>query len=495
MTQLIEITTDAHDFLAKTHRHFINGGPVASTGTPRIDVVNPATGLVISSIADATQSDVDTAVSAARNAFEGEAWREMKPAQRASLLSKYADILEAHADELAMLEVIDGGKPLMLAKPVDVMATVGAFRYYAGWADKIHGQTHNTNMPGDNHVFTLREPVGVAALIVPWNYPLVMAAMKLAPALAAGCTCILKPAEDTPITALRLAELAKDVGFPDGVFNVITGYGRTAGAMLAKHKGVDKVAFTGSTATGKAIANAARGNLKKVTLELGGKSPNIIFPDANLEKAIPGSAMGIFFNSGQVCTASSRLYVHENIYDEVVDGIAAFSKTLKTGNGLDMEVMLGPLVSAHQLERVSAYVETGRSEGADIISGGEAVGEQGFCYAPTVIGNTTNHMKISREEIFGPVLVAQKFSDEDEVVALANDTKYGLSSAVWTQDITLAHRMAKRIKAGQVTVNCCGAADWDVPIGGYKQSGWGRENGEDGLNNYLQTKSVFVSLS
>ena len=495
MSQIVEITTDAHDFLAKHHTHFINGEAAPSTGTSRIDVVNPATGAVISSISDATKSDVDAAVDAARQAFEHESWRDMKPAQRASLLSKYADIIEAHADELAMLEVIDGGKPLMLAKPVDVMATVGAFRYYAGWADKIHGQTHNTNMPGDNHVFTLKEALGVAALIVPWNYPLVMAAMKLAPALAAGCTCVLKPAEDTPMTALRLVELAKEVGFPDGVFNVITGYGHTAGAMLAQHEGVDKVAFTGSTATGKAIADAARGNLKKVTLELGGKSPNNIFPDANLEKAIPGSAMGIFFNSGQVCTASSRLYVHNNVYDEVVEGIAAFSKTLKTGNGLDMEVMLGPLVSARQLERVSSYVKTGRSEGADVICGGNAIGDEGYCYAPTVIGNTTNDMKISREEIFGPVLVAQKFSDEDEVVALANDTEYGLSSAVWTQDISRAHRMAKRIKAGQVTVNCCGGADWDVPIGGYKQSGWGRENGADGLNNYLNTKSVFVSLS
>jgi len=494
MTQLVEITTDAHDFLAKTHTHYVNGAPMKSSGKARIDVVNPATGKVISSIADATQADVDSAVSAARTAFESDEWSKMQPAERAKLLSKFADTIEAHADELAMLEVIDGGKPLMLAKPVDVMATVGAFRYYAGWADKIHGQTHNTNMPGENHVFTLKEPVGVAALIVPWNYPLVMAAMKLAPALAAGCTCVLKPAEDTPITALRLVELATEVGFPAGVFNVITGYGRGAGAMLAQHKDVDKVAFTGSTATGKAIADAARGNLKKVTLELGGKSPNIIFPDANLEKAIPGSAMGIFFNSGQVCTASSRLYVHDDVYDQVVEGIAAFSQNMKTGNGLDMEVMFGPLVSAKQLERVSNYVDTGRKEGADIVCGGMAVGDEGFCYAPTVIGNTNNDMKISREEIFGPVLVAQKFSDTDEVVTLANDTEYGLSSAVWTQDITLAHQMARRIKAGQVTINCCGGADWDVPIGGYKESGWGRENGEDGLNNYLQTKSVFVSL-
>ena len=494
MNQLVEIRSDAQSFLEKSHTHFVNGAPMASTGKGRIDVINPATGNKVSSISDATQSDVDAAVAAARIAFENDEWSNMPPAQRANLLSNYADILEANADELAMLEVIDGGKPLMLAKPVDVMATVGAFRYYAGWADKIHGTTHNTNMPGDNHVFTLKEPVGVAALIVPWNYPLVMAGMKLAPALAAGCTCVLKPAEDTPITALRLAELAKEAGFPDGVFNVITGYGRSAGAMLAKHPGVDKVAFTGSTATGKAIADAARGNLKKVTLELGGKSPNIIFPDANLEKAIPGSAMGVFFNSGQVCTASSRLYVHEKVYDQVVEGIAEFSKTLKVGNGLNMENILGPLVSARQLERVSGYVNTGREEGADVLCGGEHVGDSGFCFAPTVIANTRNDMKISREEIFGPVLVAQKFSDTDEVVDLANDSEYGLSSAVWTQDISLAHQMAKRIKAGQVTINCCGGADWDVPIGGYKESGWGRENGEDGLNNYLQTKSVFVAL-
>lgn len=494
MSKLIEISSDAKVFLDKKHTHFVNGEPMKSSGTKRIDVINPSTGKVISSIADATQRDVDAAVSAARAAFENDDWANMPPAQRANLLSKFADILEANADELAMLEVIDGGKPLMLAKPVDVMATVGAFRYYAGWADKIHGYTHNTNMPGENHVFTLKEPVGVAALIVPWNYPLVMAGMKLAPALAAGCTCILKPAEDTPITALRLAEFAKEAGFPNGVFNVLTGYGRSAGAMLAEHPDVDKVAFTGSTKTGKAIANSARGNLKKVTLELGGKSPNIIFPNANLDKAIPGSAMGIFFNSGQVCTASSRIYVHEKVYDQVVEGIAEFSKSMKTGNGLDMDVMFGPLVSARQLERVSNYVDIGRQEGADVICGGTRIGAEGFCYAPTVIGNARNNMKVSREEIFGPVLVAQKFSDTDEVIALANDTEYGLSSAVWTQDISLAHHMAKRIKAGQVTINCCGGADWDVPIGGYKQSGWGRENGEDGLNNYLQTKSVFVSL-
>ena len=321
-----------------------------------------------------------------------------------------------------------------------------------------------------------------------------MAGMKLAPALAAGCTCVLKPAEDTSITALRLAELGKEAGIPDGVFNVITGYGRNAGTMLAAHPGVDKVAFTGSTSTGKAIANAAKDNLKKVTLELGGKSPNIIFDDADLEKAVPASAMGIFFNSGQVCTASSRLYLHEKIYDQFIDSMAEFSKTLKVGNGLDMEVMLGPLISATQLDRVSSYIQKGKDEGAEIVCGGHAVGDEGFCFAPTIIGNTTNDMVVSREEIFGPVVVAQKFSDMDEVIALANDTEYGLSSAVFTQDISRAHLVAKRLKAGQVTINHCGAADWDVPIGGYKQSGWGRENGFDGLENYLSKKSVFIAL-
>ena len=491
---LADIPQSASNFLEKAHTHFVNGSPMTSSGKTRIDVVNPATGKIISQIADATKADVDAAVEAARRAFEGPDWRDMKPAMRASLLHKFADLIEQNADELAYLEVLDGGKPLAMAKPVDVMATVGAFRYYAGLADKIQGTTHTTNMPGENHVFTLREPIGVAALIVPWNYPLVMAGMKLAPALAAGCSCVLKPAEDTSITALRLAELGKEAGLPDGVFNVITGYGRKAGAMLAEHPGIDKVAFTGSTQTGKAIADAARSNLKKVTLELGGKSPNIIFDDANLEKAVPASAMGVFFNSGQVCTASSRLYVHEKIYDQFIDSMAAFSKTLKVGNGLDMEVMLGPLVSARQFERVSGYIQTGKDEGAEIVCGGHGVGDEGFCFAPTIIGNTKNDMVVSREEIFGPVVVAQKFSNMDEVIALANDTEYGLSSAVFTQDISRAHLMAKRLKAGQVTINHCGAADWDVPIGGYKQSGWGRENGFDGLENYLAKKSVFISL-
>jgi phenylacetaldehyde dehydrogenase len=491
---LVEIPKSAARFLDKVHSHFIEGHGVTAYGSDRIDVRDPSTGTVISSIADASKADVDAAVASARTAFETGAWRDIKPSARARLINRFADLIEAHADELAMLEALDGGKPIALAKPVDVMATVGAFRYYAGWADKIHGTTNALNMDGEHHAYTLREPMGVAALIVPWNYPLVMAGMKLAPALAAGCTCVLKPAEDTPITALRLAELAIEAGFPPGVFNVVTGHGHTAGHWLASHPDVDKVAFTGSTATGKKIVESAVSNLKKVTLELGGKSPNIIFADANLEKAIPASAMGIFFNSGQVCTAASRMFVHADIYEQVVEGIAGVAQALKVGPSLDMESVLGPLVSQAQLQRVQGYIQSGQSEGGEIVCGGNRIGDEGYFVAPTVIANVKPEMKVVREEIFGPVLVVQKFTDTDEVIAAANDTEYGLSSAVWTQDVSTSHYVARRLRTGQVGINCAAVADWDLPIGGYKQSGWGRENGFDGLSNYLQTKAVAVAI-
>lgn len=491
---LVDIPSSAAGFLDKVHSHFINGSPVKASGTGRIDVRDPSTSAVISSIADASQSDVDDAIFSARAAFESSAWRDMKPSARARLIYQYADLIEAHADELAMLESLDGGKPIALAKPVDVMATVGAFRYYAGWADKINGTTNTINMDGEHHAYTLKEPVGVAALIVPWNYPLVMAGMKLAPALAAGCACILKPAEDTSITALRLAELAIEAGFPPGIFNVVTGRGQTAGQMLSEHPGIDKVAFTGSTVTGKKIVQAAAGNLKKVTLELGGKSPNIIFPDANMEKVIPASAMAIFFNSGQVCTAASRMFVHASVHDQVVEGVSAVAQSLKVGACRDLETILGPLVSERQLDRVQAYIKSGVNEGGEIICGGNRIGDEGYFVAPTVLGNVAPDMAVAREEIFGPVLVVQKFTDTDEVIAAANDSEYGLSSAVWTQDISVAHYVAARLRTGQVGVNCAAVADWDLPIGGYKQSGWGRENGFDGLANYLQTKAVAVSI-
>lgn len=479
-------------FLKREHGMLIGGE--WKNANASLDVIDPSTGERISEISEAAEADVDDAVAAARNAFEAEEWSSFTPQARMRLLRRIGDLIEQHADELAFLETLDAGKPIMMSKPVDVMASAGAFHYYAGWADKIHGTTHNISMPGEHHAFTLKEPVGVAALITPWNYPMVMAAMKLAPALAAGCTCILKPAEDTSLTAIRLGELMIEAGVPAGVVNIVTGRGAISGAALSAHPGVDKVAFTGSTATGKAIAQAATGNLKKVTLELGGKSPNIILADADLEKAIPAAAMAVFFNTGQTCTAVTRLYVEDKVYDQVVEGIAGVAKSLKVGGGLEEDTVMGPVISERQLTRVKSYIDKGREEGGEIIAGGGQIGDKGFFIEPTVIAQTSNDMTIVKEEIFGPVLAAQKFSGVDEVVSLANDSSYGLSSSVWTQNITHAHQIARRLRTGQVAVNTAAVADWDLPIGGYKQSGWGRENGYDAVENYLQTKSVAVAL-
>jgi len=488
------VSDAAIKFINKKHRLWINGGWVDSDSGQFIDVVNPANGEVISSISDASISDLDKCVEVARTAFEDSEWSNITPAERVRLINSFAESIENNLEELAYLECIDNGKPFTIAKAVDVTASASALRYYAGWADKIHGNTHNISMPGEYHAYTLKEPVGVVGLIVPWNFPLVMAAMKLGPALAAGCTCVLKPAEDTSLTALRIAELATEAGLPNGVLNVVTGYGHSIGAAIASHPGIDKIAFTGSTQTGKAIVEAAKGNLKKVTLELGGKAPNIILPDANLQQAIPGSAMGIFFNSGQVCTAASRLYVHQDVYQQVIDGIVEFTQSLVIGDGFKEDVTIGPLISEKQMKRVLGFIEQGREEGGEVLVGGNRIGDSGYFIEPTVIGNTHNQMTIVREEIFGPVLVVQQFEDIDQVVALANDTEFGLSAVIWTQKLSEGHRLAKRIKAGNVGINTAASADWDLPIGGMKQSGWGRENGEEGLNNYLQTKAVVASL-
>ena len=490
---LIELQKDTSSFLKRDHQLFIGGKWRGASSGSMIDVVNPADGKKIGQFADATEGDIDAAVDAARSAFDTGPWPQMKPAERANLMQRIADKIEAHAEELAQLETLDNGKPIKYAHG-DVAAAIGAMRYYAGWADKIHGTTHNINLPGDFHTYTLREPVGVVALIVPWNYPMVMAAMKLGPALAAGCTCILKPAEDTSLSALRLGELFAEAGLPEGVLNIVTGYGRTAGAALAKHKGINKIAFTGSTATGKAIAQIAAADLKKVSLELGGKSPNILFEDANLEKAIPASAMGIFFNSGQTCTAPSRIYVHKDIQEQVIQGISDFAANLKIGPGLDDSTDLGPLVSQRQFDRVSGYLDKGREEGARIASGGQRVGDEGYFLQPTVIAQTRNDMTIVREEIFGPVVAVQSFETMDEALALANDNEYGLAGAVWTENLSRAHMMAKKIQAGIIGINTVMGADWDVPLGGYKQSGIGRENGFEGLSLYLNTKSVFAAI-
>lgn len=489
---LIDLSAATRSFLKRKPDVLIGKDWKTASGGDPIAVINPADGNSISHIGEASADDVDQAVAAARAAFDTGPWGTMKPGARAKIMFRIAALIEEHGEELAQLETLDNGKPITFSRG-EVFAAAGAIRYYGGWADKINGTTHTINMPGDHHVYTLREPVGVVALIVPWNYPIVMAAMKLGPALAAGCTCVLKPAEDTSLTAIRLGELMLEAGLPEGVVNIITGRGPTAGAALAKHSGVDKIAFTGSTATGKQIAQIAAAGLKKVSLELGGKSPNIVMEDANLEAAIPASAMGIFFNSGQTCTAPSRLYAHENIADQVIEGIAAIGASMKIGPGLDEANNLGPLVSQKQFERVSGYIERGREEGGEIVGGGRH-GEQGFFLKPTVIKQTTNDMTVVKEEIFGPVLVVQTFTKADEAIRLANDSDYGLFAAVWTENLSQAHRMAKQIKSGMVGLNTAMGADWDVPLGGYKQSGIGRENGQAGLDLYLQTKSVFTAL-
>ncbi len=480
-------------FLARQHKLLIGGDWVDAAEAP-IAVVDPATGEQITSIGSASADDVDAAVEAARTGFNSAAWRDLKPQARSRMLVRIAELIEQNAEELAYLETLDNGKPFSISKAVDVAATAGAFRYFAGWADKIHGNTHNLSMPGEYHAYTLREPVGVAALIIPWNYPLIMAAMKLGPALAAGCACVLKPAEDTSLTALRLGELMQEAGVPSGIINIVTGHGHTAGAALAAHDDVDKISFTGSTATGKAILTAAAGNLKKVTLELGGKSPCIILPDANLEQAIPAAAMAVLFNSGQTCTATTRLYAHESIYDEVIAGVTEVARNVKVGPGFAEDSLVGPLVSAKQLARVQSFVATGVTEGDEIVFGGEQIGSTGYFFQPTVVSARSSESTLMREEIFGPVITAQRFGDIEEVIALANASSYGLSSTVWTQNLSHAHRLAKALVTGQVAINVGSVADWDLPIGGYRQSGWGRENGYDAVANYLQTKSVAIAL-
>ena len=490
---LIELSPETKSFIAKDKKLLIDGKWINASSDGEVAVINPSTSERLSAIADAAEADVNAAVAAARKAFDEGPWPRMLPAERVAIMHKLANAIDAHAEELAQLESLDTGKPITSAR-FEVMAAAGAMRYYAGWADKITGTTHTISSPGDHHVYTIKEPVGVAALVIPWNYPIVMAGMKLGPCLASGCTAVLKPAEDTSLTALRLGEIFLEAGLPEGVLNIVTGYGAQAGNALIHHKGIDKIAFTGSTATGKIIAHAAAEGLKKVSLELGGKSPNIIMADANLEKAIPAAAMSIFWNTGQTCTAASRLYVHEDIKDEVIKGVAEVGKSLKIGAGLDDETQIGPIVSEKQFGKVQDYIGIAAEEGAEIASGGKRIGESGFFIEPTVIANTKNDMRVVREEIFGPVVVTQTFQTDDEAIALANDSDFGLAGFVFTENVSTAHKMAKRIRAGIIGINNAAGADWDVPLGGYKQSGVGRENGRDGLELYLQTKSVFTTL-
>ncbi|WP_145204787.1 aldehyde dehydrogenase family protein [Sphingobium sp. B2] len=485
--------------LGKTPRGLIiDGKSVQAQSGKTFATVNPATGQEICQVAEGGVADVDLAVKAARKALVDPSWRDMSAVDRSKLLNRLADLIERDAAELAVLECMDNGKPATLTQAVEIEGSIKTFRYYAGWPTKFGGETLPVSPRSGAKIlnYTVREPVGVCGLIVPWNYPMSMAAWKVAPALAAGCTVILKPAEQTPLTALRLAELALEAGIPAGVFNVITGFGE-AGAALVDHPGVDKVAFTGSTAVGKAIVRGSTVNLKKVSLELGGKSPQIVLPDADLDAAAASVAAGIFFNQGQTCTAGSRLYAHASIHDDLLARVADHAARLTIGNGLDPSVNFGPLVSQEQWDQVSGYVEIGKNEGAEILIGGgrpKAHGE-GFFFEPTIMANAGRDMLIVREEIFGPVLSALSWSDPEDLVAQANDSDFGLSAGIWTNDLKQAHRLAGAVKAGTVWINCFNLVDNATPFGGFKQSGWGREHGRQAMELYTEIKSIWVNLS
>jgi len=492
----VTVDRSVEEFTAAPRKLFINGQWTDAASGKTFETPNPATGETLARVAEGDAEDINQAVRAARAAFDGP-WSRMTPSERGRIIWRIGDLILAHTDELAQLESLDNGKPFAVAQAADVPLAADLFHYMAGWATKIEGNTINISvpyMPGANfHSYTLREPVGVVGQIIPWNFPLLMAAWKLGPALATGNCVVLKPAEQTPLTALRLAELIAEAGVPDGVVNVVTGFGETAGAALAAHDDVDKVAFTGSTEVGRLIVKAAAGNLKKVSLELGGKSPNIVFEDA-VDGAIEGAANAIFFNHGQCCVAGSRLYVHQSRFDEVVGGVAEIAKSIKLGSGMEAGTQMGPLVSEEQLQRVSSYLESGKAEGATAVVGGGRFGDRGFFIEPTVLTNTHGQMKVVREEIFGPVVVAAPFSDLDEIAAQANDTEYGLGAGIWTKDISKAHALAKKIRAGTVWINCYNVFDASLPFGGYKQSGWGREMGHEVLEAYTEVKAVTTQL-
>jgi phenylacetaldehyde dehydrogenase len=486
------------DFVSRKHQMLINGKWVDAASGKTFPTFNPATGEILAHVAEGDREDIDRAVKAARAAFETGPWSRLTASERGRLIWKLADLLEENLEEFATLETLDNGKPLKVARAADVPLAVDLFRYMAGWSTKIEGTTIPISVPytpGAKYLaYTLREPVGVVGQIIPWNFPLLMAAWKLGPALATGCTVVLKPAEQTPLSCLRLGELIQQAGIPDGVVNIVPGYGETAGAALAAHPDVDKVAFTGSTEVGKLVLQAAAGNLKKVSLELGGKSPNVVFGDVDVEAAIAGSASAIFFNHGQCCCAGSRLFVEKNIFDKVVDGVAERAQKINIGSGMEASTDMGPLVSEEQMNRVCGYLDSGFSEGAKAVVGGGRHGDKGYFVKPTVLVNTSEKMKVVQEEIFGPVVTAIPFKDADDLVEQANDTVYGLAAGIWTKDIQKAHRLAAKMRAGTVWINCYNIFDAALPFGGYKQSGWGREMGHDALEMYTEVKAVCAAL-
>jgi phenylacetaldehyde dehydrogenase len=490
-------------FLSQPRRMLIGEQWVQARSGETIESIDPATGRPLTTIPAGDAADVDRAVAAARAAFDSGPWRRITPLDRGRLLTRLADLVEANADELALLEARDNGKPVRVALAVDVAATAKLFRYFAGWPSKLEGSTIPVSPRGGLTVlnYTVQEPVGVVGAIVPWNFPMSMASWKLAPALATGNTVVLKPAEETSLSTLRFAELVQEAGFPDGVLNVVTGTGAAAGAAIAAHDGIGKVAFTGSTEVGRLIAQAATGNLKKVSLELGGKSPNIVLPDADPAQVAAAAAEASFFNQGQTCTAGSRLYVHASLYDEVIAELASIAGRIVVGPGTDPATELGPLVSARQLARVTGYIAAGQQEGGTLTAGGGRPSglpehcQGGYFLQPTVFTGTDHSMRVVREEIFGPVLTAMVWDDVDDLVRKANDTPFGLAAGVWTRDLTMAHRIAAAIRAGTVWINCYNLTDPASPFGGYKQSGWGREMGRRALDLYTETKSVWVNLT
>ena len=471
----------------------INNRWVNSRSGKTFPTINPSTGEEICQVAEADEADVNEAVKAARNAFEKGPWRKMSAAERGRFLYKLAELVEKHADELARLESLDNGKPYSVAKAADLGLSIASYRYYAGWADKIQGKT--IPVAGNYFSYTRPEPVGVVGQIIPWNFPLLMQAWKLAPALATGNTIVMKPAEQTPLTALRIGELILEAGFPEGVVNILPGYGPTAGAAIANHMDIDKVAFTGSTEIGKLVMKAAaNSNLKRVSLELGGKSPNIVFADADMAEAVEGCHFALFFNQGQCCCAGSRLFVEAKCYDEFVEKSIARAKKRKVGDPFDPDTEQGPQVDEDQFDKIMGYIETGKKEGASLLAGGKRVGSKGYFIEPTVFADVQDDMTIAKEEIFGPVMSIIKFNSLDEVIDRANRTAYGLAAAVWTRDIGKAHAIANNVRAGTVWVNCYDVFDPGAPWGGFKQSGIGREMGEYGLQQYSEIKSVIIKL-
>ena len=488
----VDLLDEVTKFVERPPKMTIDGRAVDSASTQTFEVIDPSTGKAFTDVPRAGVADVDEAVAAARRAFEDKRWSGLRPGKRTEILYKVAELIKRNSSELAQIEALDSGKPLKIASG-EMWAAAEAFRYYAGWPTKVYGETN----PSDDNMFvySLREPMGVCGGIIPWNFPLIMAAWKVAPALAFGNTVVLKPAEETPLTALRLAELCLEAGVPDGVVNVITGFGEEAGQPLAQHHDVDKISFTGSTEVGRKILHASEGNLKRVTLELGGKSPNIVFSDANMKQATKGSMFGIFLNSGQVCTAGSRILVESSIHDDFVSSLVDATRSMKLGPALDEDTGMGPLVSSDQLARVTGYIDIGKTEGADVAMGGDVASELGgYFVQPTIFTGVSNDMRIAQEEIFGPVAAVIEVADVEHAIAVANDTIYGLAAAVWTNDLAKAHRVARGIKAGTVWVNASGLYDPAVSFGGYKQSGFGRELGRHSMEIYTQPKSVWINL-